>query len=74
MRALLAVVQVRVESLGLVTLPPCHVVPGEESAGLLDGGHGELGLVVIIHLEVRRRGGEGERERGGGGGEGERGR
>lgn len=64
MHALLAVLQVSVEPLGLVAFSPCHVVAGEESAGLLDGGHGELSLVVVIHLEGRGREGEGEGRRG----------
>ena len=58
--ALLAVFQVGVEPLGLVTFPPCHVVPGEESACLLDGHHRQVRLVVFVCLKRRGREGSGQ--------------
>ena len=48
--ALLAVVEVGVEPLGLVALPPGHVVVREQTAGMLDGGQWQLRLVMVIHL------------------------
>ena len=48
--ALLAVVEVGVEPLGLVALPPGHVVVREQTAGVLDGGQRQLRLVMVIHL------------------------
>ena len=38
-KALLAVVEVGLQSVGPVTLPPGHVVVGEEATGMLDGPH-----------------------------------
>ena len=73
--ALLAVFQVGVEPLGLVTFPPCHVVPGEESACLLDGHHRQVRLVVFVCLKRRGREGSGQlwERKGEGRGEEERG-
>ena len=51
MQALLCVLEVGLESVGLVALSPGHVVVGEEAAGVLDGGHRQLLLVVVIHLQ-----------------------
>ena len=48
--ALFTILQVGVESFGLVTFPPGQVVVREESASMLDGGQGQLRLVVVIHL------------------------
>ena len=39
MQTQLAVLEVCLESVGFVTLPPRHVVVGEETAGVLDGRH-----------------------------------
>lgn len=50
MHALFAVLQVGVEPLGLVTLPPGHIIVGEQTASMLVGGWWQFSLEVIIYL------------------------
>ena len=48
--ALFTVLEVCTESLCPVALSPSHVVVGEQPSGMLNGGHCQLLLIVVIHL------------------------